>query len=243
MLTTADGWPELAALRALPPGVALFAPGVTDPAFADALAARDAPVPAELRALYRATDGVVLRNRQTDEVVFRLVPADAIAVGLRDDHPVLLIGSWWLRPFGYARESIELWLDGSALTGAYERRHPGQPHHQLRFGARPFDVRAMLRFALSRVEAEAETEREREAGIVDALYAERSWGWYLAGDEERFEQLVSAGRRAAARAWAERMAADLLEDAESCTRVGDHGAASKAERAHEAWLARARSVT
>ncbi|HVV85202.1 MAG TPA: hypothetical protein VHE35_19205 [Kofleriaceae bacterium] len=236
-------WPELDALRALPDGVALFAPGITDTAFASALAEAGAPVPAALLELLAATDGLVVRNVETTEVVFRLETAAAMKVVERDGGPVLAIASWWLRPLGHELETIHLWLDGGALSGGYELRRAGQPAHLQRFGTRPFDVRDLLRFALARSQARAETAHERDHGIVDALLAERSWGWYLAGDVERFELLVAAGRRAAARAHCERLAADLLDDAESCTRAGDHGAATKAERARDAWLARARSLT
>ena len=238
----APSWPELAAIRALPDGDALLAPGITDVGFAAELAAGGAPVPAELLELLAATDGLVLRNSETSEVVFRLESAQTMKAADRDDHPVLALASWWLRPFGHALESIQLWLEDGALTGAYERRHPGQPLHHLRFGTRSFDVRAMLGFALARSQARAETERERELGIVDALLAELSWGWYLADDDHRFELVVAAKRPAPARAYGERLAAELLDDAESCTRAGDHGAATQAERARDTWLARARAL-
>lgn len=236
-------WPELAAIHALPDGVALLAPGITDVGFAHELAAAGAPVPRELLELLAATDGLVLRNAETSEVVFRLESAQTMKAADRDGYPVLAMASWWLRPFGHALESIQLWHEDGALTGAYERRHPNQPLHVLRFGTRPLDVRAMLRFALARSQARAETDRERDLGIVDALLAELSWGWYLADDVERFELVVAAKRPAPARAYCERLAAELQGDAESCTRAGDHGAATKAERERDAWLARARTVS
>jgi hypothetical protein len=190
-------WPELAALRALPPGDALLAPGITQVDFARELAARGAPVPAELLELLAATDGLVLRNCETGEVVFRLETAQGLAVAERDGRPVLAIGSWWIRPFGHSRESIQLWLDGDLLTGAFERAHPGEAPQQARFGARPLDVREVLRFALAKVEARAGTEHERELGIVGALEGELSWEWYLADDGERSRMLADAPAAAA----------------------------------------------
>jgi hypothetical protein len=178
-------WPELEAIRALPPGKALLAPGVTDVGFADELAAKGTPVPTELRQLLAATDGLVLRNVETDEVVLRFASAQTLAAGERDGRQVLVIASWWLRPFGHARETIELWLEDGLLTGGYERRHATEPLQRVRFGTRPFDVRAMLRFGLDRAQARAASAEERERGIVDALLAERSWGWYLADDAQR----------------------------------------------------------
>ena len=46
----------------------------------------------------------------------------------------------------------------------------------------------------------------------------------------------------AARAWCAEMIARLDDDAASCTRAGDHGAASKAERQRERWAARVRDL-
>ena len=235
-------WPELEAIRALPSGIALLAPGITTAGFADALDARGTPVPAELLALLAATDGLVLRNRETDEVVLRFESSQTLAAAERDGRQVLLLASWWLRPFGHARETLELWFDDGLLSGAYERRHPSQPVTWVRFGARPFDVRAMLRFGLGRVEAQSEGEQDRELGVVSSLLAERSWGWYLADDDERVAIMVRAGRRAQALAYCRRMAEDLQGDAESSTRAGEHGEATRAERAAEAWLARARAL-
>jgi hypothetical protein len=184
-------WPELEAIRALPPGKALLAPGITQLGFVAELEARGAPVPPELLQLLAATDGLVLRNVETDEVVLRFQSSQTLAAGERDGRRVLVIASWWLRPFGHARETIELWLEDGLLTGAYERRHPTQPPHRLRFGARPFDLRAMLRFGLDRALATAASAEERERGVVDSLLAERSWGWYLADDAERAALLRS----------------------------------------------------
>ena len=230
-------WPELDTLRALGPDLALFEPGIRDAGFAHALAAAGAPVPDDWLALLAATDGLVLRNRETGAVVLRVTGAGGLTVVERDGRPALLVGSWWLRPFGYARESIELWIADGMLAGAYERSHPHEPLQRQPFGARPLDVRAMLRFGLARIDARADSEQDREAGLVAALYAERSWGWYLASDDDRHARLVAAGRHAAARAWAEHMAAELQDEIESCTRAGEHGAASKAERARDTWLA------
>lgn len=236
-------WPELDAIRALPAGKALLAPGVTQLGFADELEARGAAVPTELLRLLAATDGLVLRNLETDEVVLRFESSQTLAAAERDGRAALVLASWWLRPFGHARETIELWVEDGMLTGAYERQHPSQPGERVRFGARPLDVRAMLRFGLDRVAARGESAQERELGIVDALLAERSWGWYLADDDERVALMVRAGRRAQALAHCQRMAAELQGDAESSTRSGDHGEATRAERAADAWLARARSLS
>lgn len=235
-------WPELAALRALPPDQAQLAPGITHAGFAVELADRGAPVPDELLALYAAIDGLVLRNPQADEVVFRLVPASELALVERDGRVALRIAAWDDRAIGHARASTELWLEDGALTGAFERRHPGQPLARVRFATRPLDVRAMLRFAVARVEAQATDPRERDLGVVAALHAERGWPWYLADDDGRFELLHAAGRTDAARAWCAEMIARLDDDAASCTRAGDHGAASKAERQRERWAARVRDL-
>ena len=179
---------------------------------------------------------------QADEVVFRLVPASELALVERDGRVALRIAAWDDRAIGHARASTELWLEDGALTGASERRHPGQPLARVRFATRPLDVRAMLRFALLRVEAEATDPRERDLGVVVALHAERAWPWYLADDDDRFELLRAAGRTAAARAWCAEMSARLDDDAASCTRAGDHGAASKAERQRDRWAARLRDL-
>ncbi len=235
-------WPELTALRALPPDQAQLAPGITHAGFAAELAERGAPLPADLLALYAATDGLALRHPATDEVVFRLVPASELAVVERDARATLRIAAWDDRAIGHARASTELWLEDGALTGAFERRHPGQPLARVRFATRPLDVRAMLRFAVARVEAQATDPRERDLGVVAALHAERGWPWYLADDDDRFELLRAAGRTAAARAWCAEMIARLDDDAASCTRAGDHGAASKAERQCDRWGARLREL-
>ena len=231
-------WPELAALRALPPAQARLAPGITHAGFAVELADRGAPVPGELMALYAATDGLELRNPTTDEVVFALAPARELAVTVRDGQPVLRLGGWDADATGHARVETELWLAGGALTGALTRRHPTRPPEQLRFAARLLDVRAVLRFALSRVAARRAHATEDDLGIVAALHVEQSWPWYFASDDDRFELLRAGGHIAAARAWCAAMIADLDEDVASCTRAGDHGDARRAERQRERWQAR-----
>ena len=235
-------WPELTALRALPPELAQLAPGITHAGFAAELADRGAPLPDDLLALYAATDGLALHHPATDEVVCRLLPASELAVVERDGRATLRIAAWDDRAIGHGRASTELWLEDGALTGAFERCHPGQPLARVRFATRPLDVRAMLRFALLRVEAPATDPRERDLGVVVALHAERGWPWYLADDDDRFELLRAADRTAAARAWCAEMIARLDDDAASCTRAGDHGAASKAERQRERWAAWLRAL-
>jgi hypothetical protein len=65
--------------------------------------------------------------------------------------------------------------------------------------------------------------------------------WPRTGDAA-FANLVTFGRLDEAETLCLRRAADLDEDADSCTRAGDFGAATKAERARDAWLDRARRL-